>query len=71
MWHIIYPGGKKSEITVIEITDNSEYELSDYAIASRFGFDNEDDAVIYAKQLAITNNKFYIGSEFDGNYYLD
>jgi len=71
MWYIIYPGGKKSEISLKEINKDSEYDVSAYSLASRRNFTSKTNAEDYARKLATNNHKFFIGSNFDGNYYLD
>jgi len=65
---IIYPRGDKNKLSVIELDSCMRYELSDYAVASRKDFYDNDEAVIYAKQLAKENNLQYEGDQ-DG--YLD
>ena len=35
MWYIIYPNGNKSKIDIVELSLSEQYELSDYAVASR------------------------------------
>lgn len=69
-YFIVYPGGDRSKLAIINLSDYMKYELSDYAVASRHEWDddNEQEAITYAKHLAKENNKEYIGDE-DG--YLD
>lgn len=65
-YYIIYPAGDMSKICVAEC---SEKYKSDLILASRYSFDTEDLAVIYAKKLAKENGKTFIDT--DGNSYLD
>ncbi len=51
-WHIVFPCGDKTRLSVVEICNGLEYELSDYSVASRNSFDNPMDAHLYAKDLA-------------------
>lgn len=69
-YFIVYPGGDRSKLAIINLSDYMRYELSDYAVASRHEWsdDEVEDAVSYAKKLAKENNKEYIGDD-DG--YLD
>jgi hypothetical protein len=65
---IIYPSGDKSKLGVIELSEHMKYELSDYAVASRKEFSENEEAIEYAKQLAKENNLQYEG---DNDGYLD
>ena len=67
-YFIVFPGGNRDKISVVEVPQALHYELGDYAVASRKEFHEIEDAVEYAKELATSNNKEYIGDD-DG--YLD
>lgn len=72
-YRIVYPGGDKSKITVAAIWD---YEVDEYALASRRRFceEDEEEAYRYAKELAQQNGLQYIPSTdegYDNNTYLD
>lgn len=56
-YYIVYPRGDRSKLTVIELVDALDYELNDYAVASKNSFFEEIDAVKYAEDLALKNNK--------------
>ena len=75
MWYIIYPRGDRAKIDIVEVSDQDKgYDLGDYAVASRREFDDDSDAIIYAKQLAKDNAKLYVGpgsSNDNDNDYLD
>lgn len=58
-YHIIYPRGDRSKLSVVEIVDALDYELSDYAVASRNSFTDPNEAVAYAKELAKNNGLSY------------
>lgn len=51
-WHIVYPCGDRKRLSVVEICAGLEYELSDYAVASRESFDDPESADGYAAELA-------------------
>jgi len=70
-YYIIYPRGDRSKIGVVEIPDSMSYELSDYAVASRREFHDDEGAEArrYAKKLASENDKTYESDEQDD--YLD
>ena len=67
-YHIVYPCGDRSALSVVEICNGMEHELTDYDVASRESFSRESDAEEYATELARKNKK-----EFRGNQpeYLD
>lgn len=69
-FYIIYPSGDKSKLSVVEIPDSMSYELSDYSVASRNDFRVEDEARVYARELAKKHHKLFVGDE-DGEEYLD
>jgi hypothetical protein len=72
---IIYPRGDKNEISIVELCDLMRYELSDYAVASRKEFEEQDESITYAKKLAAEHDKKYVGPNLNGdgtgNDYLD
>lgn len=55
-YHIVFPRGDRTRLSVVEIVDALSYELADYAVASRHHFPDNDSATIYAKELAAANN---------------
>lgn len=57
-YRVIYPKGDRSKLTVSEVFD---YEVSDWAIASRHKYDNEEDAWLQAEFLAGHFNKEIVG----------
>lgn len=67
-YFIIYPSGDRSKLSIVELDDCMRYELSDYAVASRKEFYENEEAVEYAKQLAKENDLQYEG---DNDGYLD
>jgi len=67
-YFIIFPGGDRSKLSVAELSNDMLYEKSEYAVASRQEFYENDEAVKYAKELAKENNLLYEG---DSNGYLD
>jgi hypothetical protein len=67
-FYIIYPRGNKNKISVIELSIHCEYELRDYAVASRKTFYDEKSVNEYAKNLAKINNLIFESDEPD---YLD
>lgn len=67
-YFIIFPSGDRNKISIVELSEHMRYELSDYAVASRKEFQEVEEAVEYAKELAKDNNKEYIG---DDEGYLD
>ncbi len=74
-WIIVYPGGDRSRLAVVEILDALSYEKGDYAIASRQEFRGEEGglsaeqrACAYARKLAKENGLSYEGSNGDHDY---
>jgi hypothetical protein len=65
-FHIVYPCGDRSRLSVVEIVPALEYELNDYAVASRKHFYSESKANEYARELA---EKYNLTFEAEG--YLD
>ena len=70
-YYIVYPGGDKKIITIVEIPDAISYEINDYARASRKEFTNLEEANDYCKTLATIHSINYILIGEDGNEYLD
>lgn len=69
--YIIYPGGDKTKLEVAAI---ESWETNDYAIASRRTWDTTDDedAVLYAKDLAARNGLTCVTQVmWDCHAYLD
>ncbi len=55
-WIIVYPNGNRQRLAIIEICDGLEYEIGDYAVASRQRFPADPDgAFAYAQVLAREN----------------
>jgi len=67
-WHIVYPCGDRTKLCVVEICEGLEYELADYAVASRKSFPSEDEAVKYARALAETHGLVFEGDSRDSGY---
>jgi len=68
-WIIIYPRGDRSRISTAQICEGMEYEIKEYALASRQRFYSEQEANEYAIQLA---SEFGRTPEIDGHHdYLD
>lgn len=68
-WIIIYPCGNRSKIGIAEICEGMEYEIEDYALASRRRFYDEREAKEYAVQLARENG---LSTDMSGVHdYLD
>jgi hypothetical protein len=68
MFHIIYPGGDRTQLKVLELSPAMAYELSEYAVASRHEFHDREAAVAYAKDLASKYNKVFVGSIPEDDY---
>lgn len=72
IYFICYPGGDRSKITVAYESYACEYEIKDYALASRHRWYDFKEANDYCKQLAKDNNLIFINSsDEDGFDYLD
>lgn len=67
-YFIIYPYGDKTKLSVTSLNQYMYYEKDEYAVASRREWDNEEEAIVYAKQLAKEHGLQYVG---DKNDYLD
>ena len=55
-FHIIFPGGDRTKLTVVELSDACYYELNQYIRASRNEFLTEEEAQKYAKELAANHS---------------
>ena len=58
-YYVIYPGGDREQIGIVSFARSYRDDLPDYARASREEFRDEDEAVLYARQLAKHNGKVY------------
>lgn len=67
---ICYPGGDTSQLSVAEICYSLDYEVNDYALASRQRFDTHDEAFQYARTLA-KDNGLSLKSSPGEHAYLD
>lgn len=67
-YHIIFPKGDRTKLSVIELSEAMHYELSDYAVASRKEFYDNEECIEYALELAKKHKLQYIG---DNDGYLD
>lgn len=65
---IIFPSGDRTKLKVTSLNTYMYYEKDDYAVASRHEWNNEEEAITYAKELAEKNGLIYEGNS-DG--YLD
>ena len=70
-YHIVYPRGDRSKLSVVEICAGLEYELDDYAVASRETFYDRPSAYEYAISLAKVNRLTYVRDDEDPPDYLD
>ena len=57
-YRVVYPKGDRSKLTVSQVFD---YEVSDWAVASRHEYQEEEDAWEQASFLARHSNKEIIG----------
>lgn len=64
-YRVIYPQGNRSKLTVAKVFD---YEVSDWDIASRHEYDNEEDAWKQASFLARHFNKELTGKSLLPDY---
>jgi hypothetical protein len=72
IYFICYPRGDKSKITVAYESIACDYEIRDYALASRQRWYESKPAIEYCKQLAKEFNLTYVPfDDEDGNSYLD
>lgn len=51
-YRIVYPRGDRSKLTVAYVRD---YEVTDWDLASREMFDDQDEAWVYCRSLAEQN----------------
>lgn len=70
VFFIVYPGGDKSRLSIASVYSHCMYEKSDYALASRMDFYEEEEALKYCRKLARENNLLFDGGS-NGNCYLD
>lgn len=56
MFWIVYDGGDKSVLTIIEKSER-DYDFRDYMLASRSGYDSYEKALYNIKHLANNFNK--------------
>ena len=71
---IAYPGGDRSKLAVCSVSSPCDYEINEYALASRKRWkeNQRQEAIEYCKALCKENGKEYEGcSGDDGNDYLD
>lgn len=59
-YHVIYPRGERDKLSIVEIVPALDYELADYAVASRESFDSYQAAATYTKELAQKHGKQFI-----------
>jgi hypothetical protein len=74
IFFIAYPRGDKSKLAVCSVSKSCEYEISEYAVASRKRWqeDEREEAIAYCKSLCKEHGKQYDGcTGDDGNDYLD
>lgn len=69
-YFIIFTNKSIDTISVLELSDVSEFSIKDYLLASRQKFNNREPAVKYAKKLAKDNNINYT-SDNNEDFYLD
>ena len=65
-YRVVYPKGDRSKLTVAQVED---YEVSDWSIASRHEYFEEEDAWLQAEYLAAHFNKEVVGRNLPA--YLD
>lgn len=65
-YHIIYPKGDKSRLTVLELQNSTIHELSDYSLAYKDSFSTSAEAISVARKLAEKYNLKY--SLFESRY---
>lgn len=71
-YHIVYPCGDTSKLSVVEIVPALSYELGDYRVASRQSFSSVKEANAYARDLAEKNNLVFEADKSDQeSLYLD
>lgn len=69
MYHIIFPGGDHTKLSICKIYDSSSYELNDYSVASRRGFETIPTALEYMYELANKHHLEWVLPDWigDGN----
>lgn len=67
-YHIVFPRGDRSKLTIVEICSGMSYEINDYDVASRNYFYEYDEAAEYGKKLARQNGLSFISSDGEGDY---
>lgn len=67
-WIIVYPRGDMTKLSVAELCDSTEHEMSDYSLASRNKYRDKEQCVSRAKQLAHQNGLVYVGDKDQPNY---
>jgi hypothetical protein len=67
-YHIVYPCGDRTKLSVVEIVDALSYELSEYAVASRNDWETYKEAATYAKQLAKDNDLTFVPDKEEPDY---
>ena len=68
IFHIIYPGGDRSKLSVVGFSNMNQHEVVDYDLASRQTFYALEYAETYGKNLAIKHGKTWVSH---GPDYLD
>lgn len=58
-YHIVFPRGDQTRISIVEICVGMEYELDEYAVASRHSFDDPISAHSHAKTLSMLHGVKY------------
>ena len=79
IYFIAYPGGDRTKITVCYESHACDYDINDYALASRGRWHDFKEANEYCKQSQaqdllnmVENNLIFVNSDDgDGNDYLD
>lgn len=64
-YRVIFPGGDQSKLATAFVM---EYEIDDWAIASRKIFDDVDECKAYMVQLANKHGLVCEGAPAEGNY---
>jgi len=69
-WIIVYPVGNRSKLSVAELCDSTEHEMSDYDLASTIKYRNMEECSNRAKHLAKEHGLVYVGDK-DRPQYLE
>ncbi len=69
-YHIVYPCGDRTKLSVVEIVPALSYELNDYSVASHNDWGSYREAALYAKQLAADHGLTFV-PDTDEPDYLD